>query len=503
MREHVHKAIAPLVIIIAIALGLLPLIAFAIERGGAVWPDAYVWRVARFTLLQAGLSTLLSVFPAIIIARALVRRQFIGRSFLLSLFAVPQSLPVIVAVFGLTALSGTAGLFGGWFQLYGLGGIVLAHVFFNLPLATRLCVEALLAIAPENHRLAAQLGFSDSATFRNIDWPALKPVLPRVAALIFLLCAGSFVIVLVFGGPAATTLEVAIYQSLRMDFDVTRALTLSLVQVLLSLVMVWTAARMLVAPSTQAALRIDTRRFDGEGTLAKVMDITAIAAAAMLVLPVLIAIAAQGLVYINLNGALLQALTTSIGLATLSCMIALPLAWGLGEVQRSLPRFRSTIVALGLAAFIVPPAVIATGWFLAFRSVNTLALTIFLIAGLNALMALPFILSVLTPAQARNFEQHDKLCQQLNLRGWTRLRLIDIPSMRAPLAQAALMAFVLSMGDLTAVTLLGSKGLLTLPSLVQQQMGHYQSTAAGGTALVLAMLCFGLSMLAQRMARWT
>jgi thiamine transport system permease protein len=234
-----------------------------------------------------------------------------------------------------------------------------------------------------------------------------------------------------------------------------------------------------------------------------VMDITAIAAAAMLVLPVLIAIAVQGLAHINLNGALLQALTTSIGLATLSCMIALPLAWGLGEAQRSLPRFRRTIVALGLAGFIVPPAVIATGWFLAFRSVNTLALTIFLIAGLNALMALPFILSVLTPAQHRNFEQHDKLCQQLNVQGWNRLRFIDIPSLRRPLAQAALMAFVLSMGDLTAVTLLGSKGLLTLPSLVQQQMGHYQSTAAGGTALVLAMLCFCLSMLAQRMARWT
>jgi thiamine transport system permease protein len=497
------RLVAPLLIIIAIALGVIPLVAFAIERGGTLWPDAYVWRVTRFTLLQAGLSTVLSIMPAIIVARALARRQFWGRGFLLSLFAIPQSLPVIVAVLGLTALYGTAGIFGGLFQLYGITGIILAHVFFNLPLATRVLTEALSTVPAENHRLAAQLGFSDSAVFRTVDWPALNPVLPRLAALIFLLCAGSFIIVLIFGGPAATTLEVAIYQSLRMDFDVTRALTLSLVQVLVSITMVLAAARMLVVPAIQVALQLDQRRYDGQTTTAKLIDMIAISAAALLVFPVLAAIAAQGVTHISFETALLRATITSFALATLSCAIALPVAWGLGTAQQAQPKFRTTFVTLGLAGFIVPPAVIATGWFLAFRNFNSFALTIIFIASLNALMALPFLWTILTPAQERNAQQYDKLCQQLDLSGWNRLRLIDIPALRGPLSQATLMAFVLSMGDLTAVTLLGSQGLLTLPSLVQQQMGHYQSTAAGGTALVLAMMCFGLSLLAQRLARWT
>lgn len=495
--------VAPLLIIVAVALGVIPLIAFATERGGAIWSDAYVWRVTRFTLLQAGLSTVLSLLPAVVVARALARRQFWGRGFLLALFAVPQSLPVIVAVFGLTALYGTAGLFGGWFQLYGITGIILAHVFFNLPLATRLFVEALAAMPVENHRLAAQLGFTDGATFRTVDWPALKPVLPRLAALIFLLCAGSFIIVLVFGGPAATTLEVAIYQSLRMDFDVSRALTLSFVQVLLSVAMLLAAARMLMAPATQAALRLDQLRYDGQNSLAKFTDITAILVAALLVFPVLVAIAAQGVTHINYDTALLRAFVTSMTLATLSCTVALPVAWGLSAAQKSHPEYRTTFVTLGLAGFIVPPAVIATGWFLVFRNINSFTVTIILIASLNALMALPFLLTIMSPAQERNAQQYDKLCQQLHVSGWNRLRLVDIPALRGPLSQATLMAFVLSMGDLTAVTLLGSQGLLTLPSLVQQQMGHYQSSAAGGTALVLALLCFALSMLAQRLSRWT
>ena len=52
----------------------------------------------------------------------------------------------------------------------------------------------------------------------------MRAALPGVAGLIFMLCMTSFTIVLTLGGgPAATTLEVAIYQSLRFDFDPARS----------------------------------------------------------------------------------------------------------------------------------------------------------------------------------------------------------------------------------------------------------------------------------------
>jgi thiamine transport system permease protein len=63
------------------------------------------------------------------------------------------------------------------------------------------------------------------------------------------------------------------------------------------------------------------------------------------------------------------------------------------------------------------------------------------------------------------------------------------------------MAFVLSLGDLTAITLLGTSGLVTLPSLISAQMGHFQSQAAMGTALLLAALCLGLATIAQNLGR--
>lgn len=64
----------------------------------AVWQDSYLWHVVRFSFWQAFLSALLSVIPAIFLARALYRRRFPGRLALLRLCAMTLILPVLVAV---------------------------------------------------------------------------------------------------------------------------------------------------------------------------------------------------------------------------------------------------------------------------------------------------------------------------------------------------------------------------------------------------------------------
>src|SRR5690349_7268940 len=201
-------------ILVAVAVGLLPVATIGIGEGlvtGHI-ADPYVLRILWFTLLQAGLSTLLSVAFAIPVVLALARVDFKGRRVLLRLFAQPLALPAIVVILGIVAVYGRTGwlatLTGSPINIYGLTGILLAHVFFNLPLATRLLLQQVEGIPPESWRLAAQLDFSESARFRLIEWPQLRASLPGVASLIFLLCAASFAVVLTLGGgPSATTLE--------------------------------------------------------------------------------------------------------------------------------------------------------------------------------------------------------------------------------------------------------------------------------------------------------
>ncbi len=73
--------------------------------------DPYILRVLRFTLLQATLSTLLSVALAIPVARALARQpRFPGRIWLIRLMAVPMGLPVLIGALGLLGIWGRQGL---------------------------------------------------------------------------------------------------------------------------------------------------------------------------------------------------------------------------------------------------------------------------------------------------------------------------------------------------------------------------------------------------------
>ena len=85
-------------------------------------------------------------------------------------------------------------------RIYGLHGVVLAHVFFNLPLATRLILQAWQEIPAERFRLAAQLGCNGTAMFRLIELPMLKRILPGVLAVIVAICLTSFAVALTLGG---------------------------------------------------------------------------------------------------------------------------------------------------------------------------------------------------------------------------------------------------------------------------------------------------------------
>ncbi len=101
--------------------------------------------------------------------------------------AVPMGLPVLIGALGLIGIFGRSGIVNdalstiGLSQpisIYGLTGILVAHVFFNLPLATRLMLSALERVPAEYWRMSASLGLSPLSTFRFIEWPVLARVIP-------------------------------------------------------------------------------------------------------------------------------------------------------------------------------------------------------------------------------------------------------------------------------------------------------------------------------------
>jgi thiamine transport system permease protein len=522
----------------AIGPGLLALGAIALLIGGAfaglvaegiASPDGalsafdpYLFRIARFTLWQALLSTLLSVTPAILVARALSRHPtFPGRGLILKLFAVPLALPAIVAALGILALYGRAGflapLWGaGWPGIYGLSGILVAHVFFNLPLATRLILEALDTIPADQWRLAAQLGMNARSTFRLIEWPTIQRALPAVAGLVFMLCITSFTIVLTLGGgPRATTLEVAIYQALRFDFDPARAVAVTVLQIALTAIVLAALARLGANVAGDANLVVSRRTPLKPGRLETALNTWLLVIAALFVLSPMAATVLAGLradlARLAGESAVQNAALTSLVLASFSALLCLVLSWSLVAARQRVaaqrrspnPRLLEKLLDTGAGfVLVVPPIVIGSGWFLLLRNhVDVFSAAPFMVIAVNAVMAMPFALRAIRPAYDAAATRHDRLTTQLGITGWNRLRLIDWPVLRRPLMTGLAFAMALSLGDLGVIALFGSDAVQTLPYLLLGRMGSYRTEDAAGIALLLGLLCLGLMLLADRLGR--
>ena len=484
---------------LALAAGFLPVFWLGATQGFARF-DSYLLRVLIFTLLQAGLSTLISVMIGLPVARALARQQFPGRRLVIRLLNLPLALPSIVVIIGVIEVYGTRGWLGGLFNIYGLQGILLAHVFFNAPLAARLLLSEFERIPAESWKLSAQLGFSSAHNWQRIEWPQIRVSLPGIALLIFLLCASSFAVVLTLGGgPRATTLEVAIYQALRADFDPARAAALAIVQLLLCVSLALIAQAWGGVMQGWPALRMGARRFDGQDAPSRAADYAIIALGLLLLLPPLAALTVSGIVSLNLSPAFFRSLATSVVLGASSAALAFLIVWPLAQRAVRSGAWRRVSGLSVLAAWIIPPAVVATGWFiLLIARADMTGLAPALVIVMNGMMSLPFVYQTLTPALAREAEAHDRLCANLGIGGWTRFRLIDLPALKRPIGLALVMAFILSLGDLTAISLFGTQDLVTLPALIYRQLGTYRVNEAVGTALLLALLVLAFTTLAER-----
>ncbi|MEO0342394.1 MAG: thiamine/thiamine pyrophosphate ABC transporter permease ThiP [Pseudomonadota bacterium] len=458
------------------------------------------WSALWFTIWQALLSAALSVTLATPIARALSRRAFLGRATLITLMGAPFILPVIVAILGLLAVFGGNGIVNRLFtplglprlDIYGYHGVILAHVFFNLPLAVRMILQGWLALPAERFRLAASLG---KPVWRVLEAPMLWRVLPGAFAVIFIICIGSFAVALTLGGgPKATTVELAIYQAFRFDFDLGKAATLAIVQLCLGLSAGFAALKLTHQTGFGTGLDRQVQRWDGQATHAKILDVLWILVGTLFLVTPLLAIASAGftgLVYLPAEVWLAAIRSLSMALAT--TLLTIGLSWSL------LHRGGEVASLLGIS---VSGLVLGTGMFLLFQPiVRPAAIALPVTVMINALMALPFVLRILAPAARDARQDFGHLADMLSLSGFAQFRIVYLPRLRRPLGFAAGLTAALSMGDLGVIALFSDGQNATLPLQVYRLMNSYQIETARAAALLLLMLSLGLFWLCDKGGR--
>ncbi|WP_135450084.1 thiamine/thiamine pyrophosphate ABC transporter permease ThiP [Tabrizicola caldifontis] len=487
-----------------LALGLLLLVlaplATVAVRGSGMGLGPADWAAIRFTVLQAVLSALLSTVLAVPVARALARRRFPGRGLMITLMGAPFLLPAVVAALGLLAVFGGAGMLNMGLQsvglppvsIYGLHGVLLAHVFLNLPLATRMILQGWLSIPAERIRLAQSLGFGPAQTFRHLEVPMLREVLPGVALVILVICLTSFAVVLILGGgPRATTIELAIYQAVRFDFDLARAAGLAGVQVLICALA--TGLAFLVAAPAGFGTGLDRQAaLEAPRGWRRGLDAAVLVLATLFLVASLVAVALRGLPGLtDLPSAVLPAAGRSIAVALVSALVttATALTLALSAARRPAP----LVEAAATLPLATSGLVLGTGLFLIVRPfVSPMQVALPVTVLVNVALTVPFLYRILLPEARALAADYGRLADSLGLHGWPRLRWLILPRLARPLGFGAGIAAALSMGDLGVITLFAGERQATLPLVVQQLTGAYRIEAAASASLILVVLSFAL-----------
>jgi thiamine transport system permease protein len=422
---------------------------------------------------------------------------------LVTLLGAPFLLPVIVAIFGLLAIFGRGGVLNAGLDLlglppvsiYGLHGVVLAHVFFNLPLATRLILQGWQDVPAERFRLAATLDMDASAVNRHLERPMLMRVLPGAFLVIFVICTTSFAVALTLGGgPRATTIELAIYQALRFEFDLSRAALLSVVQLAITGVAAFLALRYIHADGFGAGRDRIVQRWDARSRSLKVQDTVWIALAALfLLLPLVAAVVRGAPALTTLPASVWYATLRSLGVALASTAFVVAMTLLIATASVRLGTRGRLLETAALSAIAASPLVVGTGLFILIHPVADPArLALPVTATVNGFVTLPFALRAVLPALRTIEADYGRLADTLGLTGWARMRLLVLPRLRRSLGFAAGLAAALSMGDLGVIALFADPNSATLPLQVYRLMGAYRTNDAAGAALLLLIVSLAL-----------
>lgn len=487
-------------------LGTLAAVAWQARglSGLGPWDLRAIW----FTVWQAVISASLSVLLAIPVARALARRRFPGRGLLVTLLGAPFILPVIVAIMGLISVFGRNGLLNEAMRalhlpelsIYGWQGVILAHVFFNLPLSVRIILQGWQSIPSERFRLAESLDFGAGDIARHLERPMLRAVLPGAWLAVFLVCLTSFTVALALGGgPKATTVELAIYQAFRFDFDLGRAATLGMVQIALCVLAMMTSRWVAIPAEFGSGLDL-SRSLRGPTGWRRVADGCAIILAALFLLWPMLAVILRGLPQIpQLPPEVWAAAARSVIMAAISAFFAAMLSLTLAL---SIARSGSRLIELaGMLPLVASPLVLGTGLFILLReAMSPQALALPITVAINAIMALPFGLRVLIPAASDLRRNYGRLADSLDMQGWSRLRLLILPQLARPIGFSAGLAAALAMGDLGVIALFPTD-MPTLPLKLYQLMNSYRMADASACAVLLMAISFVLFWLCDRGGR--
>jgi thiamine transport system permease protein len=451
--------------------------------------------IARFTLWQATVSTLLTLLVGLPLAWALARYAFRGRSLVEALVLVPFVLPTVVVATAFLALLPDGVERTVW-------AILLAHVFFNVAVVVRVVGAFWAGLDPRLEEAAATLGASPLERHRRVTTPLLAPALASAASIVFLFCFTSFGVVVVLGGIRYATLEVEIYNQAARLFDLRTAAALALLQ------LAAVAATVLVSGRLERRLggtrrpgRPPRRPVGRERVRVALVVGGSLALLALPPLALLVRSLRVGDGYslahfsslLDETPALLvvpwhavaNSLLFAAGAASIALLVGIPAAVAVARGRGGLDAL--LMLPLGASA-----AMLGFGFLLAFDDPPLdLRSSPAIVPIAQALVAIPFVVRALVPAlRAADVRLHEAAAV-LGATPWQVRREIELPLLARPLAVAAGLAFAVALGEFGATVFVARADWPTVPVAIFRFLGRPGADNVG-TAMALSVVLMAL-----------
>lgn len=476
-------------------------------------------KVLWFTIWQAGLSTLLTLFFALPGAWVFVRYTFWGKKFLQTIMTIPFVMPTVVTATAFQAMLGKKGLVNDFFMTvfhlehpplaldHTIIFFLLAHIFYNYSLVLRIVTSYWAGIDIRLSAAAQMLGANPLYCFYKITLPLLLPAITSAALLVFIFCFTSFGIILILGGPTHSTLEVEIYRQAVQMFNLPMAASLSLVQIICNLLLMWLHARV--------GQKHPISFFGGSNTGGKrakhtgdrcAIAMTVLFMSLLLIGPMLSLIFAsfrgdEG-VSLHYYRALatnetasfffvspLAAIANSLGFASAATLLALLIglisAHFLFHTKGGSSTFWDAVLMLPLATSAVT---LGFGYILTLNKPPlNLHDSLALLPVAHSMVASPFVIRTMLPAIRQIPQNLRDAAASLGATPAQIYRHIELPILRNTLLVATIFAFSISMGEFGATSFLSRPQLPTLPIAIYRFLSQPGSLSYG-QAMALATI---------------
>lgn len=492
------------------------------EQGSAInnlLHQGFFWQILWFTTWQAAASTALTLLIGLPLAYCFAHYDFPGKTLLRALTTIPFVMPTVVVGAAFTALVGRQGLLNQWLQSwfaletppFALLGtvwiILLAHAFYNVSVIIRTVGGFWANLSPRLREAAAVLGASPVVLFFDVTLPLLLPSIIAAGLLVFLFCFTSFGVILILGGIGFATLEVEIYRQAVNLFNLPVAAFLSLVQMVLTFVVMAFYTRL------QARLSISLdfvpahqQGMSGRSWQRWSVQVLLVVSIGLLLLPLLtlawrsFTLGDAGWTWqyyqeltinrrqsaffvppiVAVRNSLLFALATML----LSLLLGIVSAYLLARPRRLLTTLLEPIFLLPLGTSAVT---LGFGYIIAMGSWRT---SLLLTPIAHTLIAAPFVLRTFLPALRSIDPRLREAAAVLGASPLHRWWEVDAPILLRALLVSATFAFTISLGEFGATLLISRPDTPTMPiiiyrALTQPGLLNYGQALAMSTILMV------------------